>query len=153
MPQPRFGAGCLSVPDTWGMAATLEYTEPRRVGLAVPLAGKSDTRLPGANIMIVREPALHQTARGELDNFVSGYASSTQAFSRLGDGDATFVDGSVGVFASFAFSIGNYRAAQCHLFRVDDGIATHITVSVDENSKKRLEKELLDVALGFQVAC
>ena len=143
--------GHIDVPDGWSMATSIELREPPREGLAMPLAGKGDTKRAGANLMVAREPAPNTTAAEALDAFVKEYGSSVEGFSRLADSPVTFADGREGVSVTVAFSIGGYRAAQLHLFRVDGGIVSHVTASVDQPSKSRLDKELLAVALSFRV--
>jgi len=151
MTTPRVALGDIDIPDGWSMATSIELREPPREGLAMPLAGKGDTKRAGANLMVSRESAPNSTAAEALDTFIKDYGSSVESFSRLSEGSVTFVDGREGVSMTVAFSIGGYRAAQLHLFRVDGGIATHITVSVDERSKSRLDGELLEVARSFRM--
>jgi hypothetical protein len=133
------------------MATSFELTEPARDGLEVPLAGKTETRQAGATILVVREAAPNVTAHEALDAFVKSYAPSVEGLKRLGDEAVTFSDGREGASVTLTFSVGGYRAAQRHLFRVDGGVATHVTISVDERSKPRLEQELLEVALSFRL--
>jgi hypothetical protein len=151
MTTPRVVLGDIDIPDGWSMATSIELREPPREGLAMPLAGKGDTKRAGANIMVAREVAPNTTAPEALDVFIKSYGSSVEGFSRLAEGPVTFVDGRDGVSVTVAFSIGGYRAAQLHLFRVDGGIVSHVTVSVDERSKSRLDGELLEVARSFRV--
>lgn len=149
--KPRVAPGDIDIPEGWTMATSIELAEPPREGLAVPLAGKADSKTAGATIMVAREPAPNTTAREALDAFVKSYGVSVEGFSLLDDSDVTFTDGREGVSVTLAFSIGGYRAAQRHLFRVDGGIASHITISVDERSKSRLDAELLATALSFRL--
>lgn len=148
---PLILPGQIDVPEGWSTSTSVELREPAREGLAVPLAGKGNTRRAGANIVVAREPAPNTTAAEALEAFVRDNGSSVESFKRLGDGSVTFADGREGASVTVAFSVGGYRAAQLHLFRVDGGVATHITVSVDQSSNARLAGELREVALSFRV--
>ena len=148
---PRVALGHIDLPEGWSMATQIELTEPPGKGIAMPLAGRGETKRPGANIMVARASAPRTTAQQALDGFVKSYASCVEQVSRLHDDMITFADGREGVSVTLAFSVDGFRAAQRHLFRIDDGIATHITISVDEGSKTRLDDALLAVALSFRL--
>jgi hypothetical protein len=147
----RFTAGHLDVPDSWGMRSEMVWMEPKRQSLGVPLAGKANTTKPGANIMVSREPTTRSGAADELQHFMQDYVVGLQALTEVERGGLSFRDGTEGAYATIVFSpLPGFRIAQCHIFRIDRDIASHITISLDDHDRPRLEKELIPLALSFR---
>ena len=147
---PRFTAGRLEVPESWTMRSEVVWTEPKQQALNVPLAGKAATTKPGANIMVSREASSKSNAAEELQHFMKDYVVGIQALSEVGRGELSFRDGAKGAYSTIVFSpLPGFRIAQCHIFRVDQNVGTHITISLDDHDRPRLEKDLLPLAMSF----
>jgi hypothetical protein len=152
---PRSGlvSGGFDVPDGWKAYTEVRLVEPDRIADEVPLSGRKPGKLPPAIISAHRKETRHQDPRVLLEKFLKELAKEVTGFNVLGDGEFAFDDGGIGVYATVAYDTGPAtRVAQRHIYRIDQGHMTRITLSIEARREKELDGVLRRIAASFSVS-
>lgn len=141
----------LDVPPGWEASVEIELLEPAADALGAPLALQNAAPRPRANILVKRSPSDERDPAEALHSFLIELGRHAQALKRLDEGKLTFADGAVGAFATVSYDAApGLRVSQRHLYRVDGGTITHLTASVEDRDRRKIEEELTPIMKTFR---
>ncbi|MCC7383214.1 MAG: hypothetical protein IT384_15365 [Deltaproteobacteria bacterium] len=142
--------GSLVVPPGWEARTEVTLFEPAQK-LGVPLAGKAEATKPRANVSVIRGRTKEADPARALAAFLAYTGKDLPGFRKLEEGAFRFDDGAEGVFATVAFpGPAGLMVAQHHVYRVDRDVVSHLTVTLEEREKARLEGDLGALIRSFK---
>ena len=147
--------GTLALPEGWSARVDASFIEP-------PTAIASDARMrnpakeiAGARITISRGRAENDDidAGQALGAFIDFMLQNTASARKLADAAFVFDDGVSGRCTLVQVDVDDGMTwLQSHIYRVDEGIITHLTLSVIAAQSARLEGDLRLVAASYSPA-
>ncbi len=151
MPLPN--AGSIDLPKGWDVRLEVTLTEPEQTGIAVPLAGKPATPRPRANITVQRGSTGIDDPAAALGAFIAHFARYAPNLKRLAEGPVTFADGAPGVGLTIAYEPEpGVGVVQRHVYRIDAGVITHLTASVEAGQAPKMDAVLGPLLLTYRIA-
>ncbi len=143
--------GSIDLPKGWDQRVELTLTEPEQTGLAVPLAGKAKTERPRANITITRGSTGITDAKEALDAFLAHFARFAPNLKRSAEGPLQFADGARGFGVTLSFDPEpGVSVVQRHVYRVDSGVITHLTASVEAAQATKMDATLAPLLVTYR---
>jgi type III secretory pathway component EscV/Tfp pilus assembly protein PilF len=107
----------------------------------------SEESIPRANIVVSREPALHDTVDAAIDSFLSQTGQAVSAM-EICDAPASFEfeDHVKGMSCSIRFPVTETTTLrQIHAFRLDDGIRTQLVATMSEDQFPNIKDKMLEL--------
>ncbi len=141
--------GFLAVPGGWGLQTEVRLVEPAEK-LEATLSMKSKQNRPRANLSLVRHPSTSDDVNGALMEHLANLGKTSPGFKVHSNQVFEFADGAQGAGAFVRHEpLPGFAAVQFHLFRWDDSIMTHFTVSAAESAKNSIEERFFPVIRSF----
>ncbi len=142
--------GFLAVPGGWGLQTEIRLVEPPEK-LEATLSMKSKQNRPRANLSIVRHPSASEDVSGALMEHLESLGKTSPGFKVNSNQVFEFADGAQGAGAFVRHEpLPGFAAVQFHLFRWDDSIMTHFTVSAAESAHDSIEARFFPVIRSFR---
>lgn len=141
--------GRLALPDSWEMRVEVSCLEPRKKNLPVMLAKQSTGQAPRANLVVSRRRS-EAGAAACLKNLLSDLAKTCQGLKIIDRGEQSATNGMAMPYATVSFEVEGSPVLQRYWFRVDQGVATQLTGTVDHASAAKLDGALTELALSFE---
>lgn len=142
--------GFLAVPGGWGLQTEVRLVEPPEK-LEATLSMKSKQNRPRANLSLIRHPSASDDVKGALMEHLANLGKTSPGFKVNSDQVFEFADGAQGAGAFVRHEpLPGFAAVQFHLFRWDDSIMTHFTVSAAESAQNSIEERFFPVIRSFR---
>jgi hypothetical protein len=142
----------IDVPDTWERRVEWRFTEPETRGAAVALAPQAKTAAPRTILTVTSEPADGRTLESARSLYLGELAGAVGRMKKLEAGPFRFDDGTEGVSLTVSFDLapGGLRAIQHHAFRLDGGVLTQLTATVEERGRTAIEPRITAMMKTFR---
>jgi hypothetical protein len=140
----------LDAPDGWEVSTEVRIVEPAAPAIAAPLSAKKAPPKSRASITVSRYDADHPDPNAAMGRFLKALAAHAGAMKKVGEGPLAFADGGSGVHAIVTYDIEGRSVAQCHAFRIDDRVVTHLTATVEAFELDRITEDLIPILSTFR---